>query len=144
LRTLSLAELADRLDDRFRLLTGGSRTDLSRQRTLEAVVAWSYDLLAEPERELFRAVSVFPDSFTIAAAAAITSGAVLDVIDVLGRLVDKSLVLPVEARADSDRYQLLETLRQYGRDRLFDQGEAELRTDGLLAWALSHVENLER
>ena len=144
LRTLSLAELAARLDDRFRLLTGGSRTDLSRQRTLEAVVAWSYDLLVEPDRELFRAVSVFPDSFTLSAAAAIMGREVLDVIDVLGRLVDKSLVLPVEAPAGTDRYQLLETLRQYGRDRLFDHGEAEVRRNGLLAWSLSHVELLER
>jgi predicted ATPase/class 3 adenylate cyclase len=143
LRTLSLAELAGRLDDRFRLLTGGSRTGLSRQRTLEAVVGWSYDLLVEPERELFRAVSVFPDSFTLSAAAAITGLDVLDVIDVLGRLVDKSLVLPVEAPAGGDRYQLLETLRQYGRDRLFDHGEAEVRRDELLAWALRHVELLE-
>ena len=93
---------------------------------------------------MFRAVSVFPDSFTLTAAAAIMGREVLDVIDVLGRLVDKSLVLPVEAPAGTDRYQLLETLRQYGRDRLFDHGEAEVRRNGLLAWSLSHVELLER
>jgi predicted ATPase/class 3 adenylate cyclase len=144
LRSLSLAELAARLDDRFRLLTGGSRTDPSRQRTLEAVVAWSYDLLPEPERELFRAVSVFADSFTLDAVAAVTGGDVLDVIDGLGRLVEKSLVLPVEAPSGSDRYQLLETLRQYARDRLVDLEEADSRRDGLLAWALGHVERLER
>lgn len=144
LRTLSLGELAVRLDDRFRLLTGGSRTDLSRQRTLEAVVAWSYDLLDERERELFRAVSVFPDSFTLAAVASITGADVIDVIDDLGRLVEKSLVVPVAGRDATTRYQLLETLRQYGRDRLFDHREAEGRRDALLAWALSHVECLER
>jgi predicted ATPase/class 3 adenylate cyclase len=144
LRSLSLAELATRLDDRFRLLTGGSRTDPSRQRTLEAVVAWSYDLLPESERELFRALSVFADSFTLDAVAAVTGSDVLDVIDGLGRLVEKSLVLPVEARSGIDRYQLLETLRQYARDRLVDLEQADSRRDGLLAWALGHVERLER
>lgn len=144
LRSLSLAELAARLDDRFRLLTGGNRTDPSRQRTLEAVVAWSYDLLPEPERELFRAVSVFADSFTVEAVAAITGGDVLDVVDGLGRLVEKSLVLPVEGSAGLTRYQLLETLRQYARDRLVGLEEADSRRDGLLAWALGHVERLER
>ena len=144
LRSLSLAEVAARLDDRFRLLTGGSRTDPSRQRTLEAVVAWSYDLLSEPERELFRAVSVFSDSFALDAVAAITGGDVIDVIDGLGRLVEKSLVLPLESRSGATRYQLLETLRQYGRDRLLDHDETDSRRQGLLAWGLSHVERLER
>jgi predicted ATPase/class 3 adenylate cyclase len=124
LRSLSLTELSTRLDDRFRLLTGGNRTAPSRQRTLEAVVAWSYELLAEPERELFRAVSVFPDSFALDAVVAVTSTDMLDVIDGLGRLVEKSLVLPAEARSGVDRYHLLETLRQYGGDRLVDHDEA--------------------
>ena len=144
LRSLSLAELATRLDDRFRLLTGGNRTAPSRQRTLEAVVAWSYDLLPEPERELFRALSVFPGSFTLEAVAPVTGVDVLDVIDGLGRLVEKSLVLPAEARSGTDRYQMLETLHQYGRDRLLEHDEAENRLDGLLSWAMSHVERLER
>jgi len=144
LRILSLAQLVERIDDRFRLLTGGSRTDLARQRTLEAVVSWSYDLLAEPERELFRAVSVFPDSFSLDAAAAVAGGDVLDVVDGLGLLVEKSLVVPLEGRTGTDRYQLLETLRQYGRDRMVEHGEAEARRDGLVAWAMTHVEELER
>ena len=144
LRILSLPQLVGRLDDRFRLLTGGNRTDLARQRTLEAVVAWSYDLLQEPERALFRAVSVFPDSFTLEAAAAVTGGDVLDVVDGLGRLVEKSLLVPVEGRTGTDRYQLLETLRQYGRDRLFDEGEGDVVRHALRAWAMTHVEHLER
>ena len=144
LRSLSLVELAARLDDRFRLLTAGSRTAPSRQRTLAAVVDWSYHLLAEPEGELFRAVSVFPDSFTLEAVAAVTSREVLDVIDGLGRLVEKSLVVPAEARSGADRYQLLETLRHYGGDRLLHHDEAQSRRDGLLAWAMSHVHRLER
>jgi predicted ATPase/class 3 adenylate cyclase len=144
LRSLSLAELVARLDDRFRLLTGGRRGDPARQRTLESVVAWSYDLLAEPERELFRAVSVFADSFTLQAVGAVTGRDVRDVVDTLGRLVEKSLVLLVESRSGTDRYQLLETLRQYGRDRLLEAGEIVTRRDGLLGWALGHVESLER
>lgn len=144
LRSLSLADLAARLDDRFRLLTGGARTDPSRQRTLEAMVAWSYDLLAEPERELFRAVSVFPDSFSLDAATAITGDDDLEVLDGLGRLIEKSMILPVEARGGVDRYQLLETLRRYGRDQQVVHGETQVRGDGLLAWALTRVERLER
>jgi predicted ATPase/class 3 adenylate cyclase len=144
LRSLSLSELASRLDDRFRLLTGGSRTNDSRQRTLEAVVAWSYELLPEAERELFRAVSVFAGSFTIEAAAAISGGDVFGVIDTLGRLVEKSLVLRVELGAGADRYQLLETLRQYARDRLTENAEVETRSAALLSWALTYVDDLER
>ena len=144
LRALSVDQLAARLDDRFRLLTGGSRTDLARQRTLEAVVAWSYELLAEEERSLFRAVSAFPDSFTLDAAAAVAGGDPLDVVDGLCRLVEKSLVVPLEGRTGTERYQLLETLRQYGRDRLVDEGEASPRRDALLAWARTVVDELER
>ncbi len=144
LRSLSLPEVAARLDDRFRLLTGGSRAAQPRQRTLAAVVDWSYDLLTESDRELFRAVSVFPDSFTIEAVVGVTGGDDLDVIDGLSRLVEKSLVAPAEARSSSARLQLLETLRQYGRDRLREHAEEDSRLDGLLAWAMTHVEGLER
>jgi predicted ATPase/class 3 adenylate cyclase len=144
LRALPLHELAARLDDRFQLLTLGSRTAPTRQRTLEAVVDWSYDLLTEPERELFRAVSVFPDSFTFSAAVGITSRSDVEVIDGLGRLVEKSLVVPVESRSGTERFQLLETLRQYGRDRLRDNGEADSYRDLLLAWAMTYVDRLER
>ena len=143
LRSLSLDELAARLDDRFRLLTGGNRTSPSRQRTLGAVVDWSYDLLSQPEGRLFRAVSVFPDSFTLQAAAGVTGDDTVDVIDGLGRLVEKSLVVPAEARAGVARYQLLETLRQYGRDRLRERDEEEQRRDRLLGWAMTFVERLE-
>ncbi len=143
LRSLPLKELAARLDDRFRLLTGGTRTAPSRQRTLAAVVDWSYRLLTGPERELFRAVSVFPDSFTREAAAMVAGSDVVDAIDILGRLVEKSFVVHGEARSANDRYQLLETLRQYGRDRLLELDEAEWRRDALLAWAMSRVERLE-
>jgi predicted ATPase len=124
LRALSLSQLAARLDDRFWLLTGGSRAQVPRQRTLEATVAWSYDLLSEVEQRAFARLSVFPDHFTLDMTEAVVPGppvGELDVVDIAARLVDKSLVTTVNA-PDGLRYQLLETLRQYGHDRLIECG----------------------
>jgi len=120
LRSLSLSELHDRLDHRFRLLTGGSRTALERQQTLSAAVGWSYSLLTGPERALLRRLSVFADGFTVAAAEAVCGFGdidVLDVVDLLGSLVDKSLVL-AEHSGSRLRYRLLETIRQFAAEQL--------------------------
>ena len=109
-------------DDRFRLLTGGDRTALPRQQTLRALIDWSYDLLAERERTLFRRLSVFAGGWTLDAAEAVGAGGDLDeadVLDLLTQLVDKSLVV---ADADGERYRLLETVRQYAHERLEDVG----------------------
>jgi non-specific serine/threonine protein kinase len=144
LRSLSQAELAARLDDRFQLLTGGSRTAPSRQRTLEAVVAWGYDLLSADERALFRAVSIFPDSFDLDAAAAVSDGNPLDALDTVARLLDKSFLVKTTTDSGSSRYHLLETLRHYGRDRLRESDEFEARRNDLLAWAMGLVARLER
>lgn len=125
-RVLTLDQIADGLHDRFSLLTGGARTALPRQRTLEASVDWSFSLLDEGERTLLRRVSVFAGGFTLDAAEAVAAGQGLEpmrVLDVLSQLVDKSLV-QVEERGASVRYRLLETVRQYGRQRLADSGEA--------------------
>jgi predicted ATPase len=122
-RGLAVEPLASALDDRFRLLTGGARTVLPRQRTLQASVDWSYELLGESERALFCRLAIFAGSFDLDAAAAVASGPPLTPGDVLGlllSLVDKSMVTPVE---DSDRYRMLETLRQYGQAHLADTGE---------------------
>jgi predicted ATPase/class 3 adenylate cyclase len=142
MRTLSLAQLADRLDDRFRLLTGGARTALPRQRTLEAVVAWSHDLLSEPERTLFRRLSVFPDSFDLAGAEAIAGDDAGDVLDGITSLADKSLLAVVPA-ADGYRYLLLETLRQYGRERLAEAGESDACQRRLVGWAREWADRLD-
>ena len=145
LRSLSLDQLAARLDDRFRLLTGGTRTDLPRQRTLEAVVAWSYDLLRHEERAVFDRLSVFPHHFTLEMAEAVVAGGIVDELDVvehLGRLVEKSLVTTVDV-AGTLRYRLLETLRQYGQDRLVEAGDADRYRDRLLDWAVGRVVELE-
>ena len=126
LRSMSLAELSGRLDQRFRLLTGGSRTALERQQTLRAAVGWSYALLTSAEQILLARLSVFADGFDLAAAEAVCgSGDIeaLDVADLLGSLVDKSLVAAESAGA-ALRYRLLETIRLFAAERLAEAGEA--------------------
>jgi predicted ATPase len=145
LRAMSLAQLASRLDAQFWQLTGGGRTEIARQRTLAAVVAWSYDLLSEAEQHALARLAVFPDHFTLEMAEAVVSDppvAEPDVVDVVARLVGKSLVTTVNA-PDGLRYQLLEMLRQYGRDRLTERGDVDRFQQRLLAWAMSGTEQLE-
>jgi predicted ATPase/class 3 adenylate cyclase len=141
LRTLSLPQLAARLDDRFRLLTGGARTALPRQRTLEAVVAWSHDLLSETERTLFRRLSVFPDSFDLDGAAALAGDYAGTVLDGISSLAEKSLLASVPSD-DDYRYLMLETLRQYGRERLAEAGEADECHNLLVDWARHWADRL--
>src|SRR5439155_22950727 len=112
--------------DRFRLLTGGVRTVLPRQQTLQASVDWRYNLLGEDERALLRRLSVFVGSFTLDAAEEVGSEDGTEryqILDLLSRLVDRSLVQVEEAAKAEARYRLLETIRQYGRDRLTESGE---------------------
>ena len=125
IKMLSLKEITARLDDRFSLLTTGSRTDIPRHQTLRATIDWSHDLLSEPERVLFRRLSVFAGSFTLDAAETVCGEAPLagSVLDLLAHLVDKSLVLVEPGTTTPDtRYRLLETLRQYGWEKVFGAG----------------------
>jgi predicted ATPase/class 3 adenylate cyclase/DNA-binding CsgD family transcriptional regulator len=127
LRSLSLTSLHDRLDQRFRLLTGGSRTALERQQTLRATVDWSYSLLTGAERVLLRRLSVFPESFDLDAAEAVCGFGDLDALDVaglLGSLADKSLA-GAEPAGGTLRYRLLETIRQFAAERLAEAGQDE-------------------
>uniref|UniRef100_UPI003F9AD9E8 LuxR C-terminal-related transcriptional regulator n=1 Tax=Mycobacterium sp. TaxID=1785 RepID=UPI003F9AD9E8 len=127
-RALSLAEILDSLHDRFRLLTGGARTAVRRQQTLRASVDWSHALLTEPERVMFRRLSVFLGGFDLdAARAAAGSGDVerYQTVDVLTLLVDKSLVV-ADDRGGRTRYRLLETVRQYALEKLGESGEADV------------------
>jgi non-specific serine/threonine protein kinase len=127
LRSMSLAELGGRLDQRFRLLTGGSRTALERQQTLRATVGWSYSLLTGAEQLLLARLSVFAVGFDLAAAEAVCGSGDLDVLDVaglLGSLVDKSLVI-AEPAATALRYRLLETIRLFAAERLAEAGGGE-------------------
>ncbi len=135
LRTLGLRELADGLDDRFRLLTTGSRTALPRHRTLRAVIAWSWELLADDERTLAERVSVLPGGVTVGSATAVCAEAGVPaarIPDLLASLVDKSLL----QRAPDGRYRMLETLREYGIDRLASL-RILVRVRGLAAGYLS-------
>jgi predicted ATPase len=127
LRGLSLVDLDNRLDQRFRLLTGGSRNVLPRQQTLLATVEWSYSLLTAPEQKLFRCLSVFVDGFQLDAAEAVCAVGDLDVFavtDLVVSLVDKSLVVAEPANG-ALRYRLPETIRQFAAERLIESGGSE-------------------
>ena len=128
MEALTAEQLAARLDQRFRLLTGGSRVTLPRQQTLRATLDWSYDLLSESERCLFNRLSVFAGGWTLEAAEAICAGGGIaqeDVLDLLSQLVGKSLVVAQEGSDGAERYRLLETLRQYAVERLTAGGEEQ-------------------
>ena len=130
LTTLSVDQVAARLDQRFRLLTGGSRTAVRRQQTLEATIDWSYELLSESERTLARRLAVFAGGWSLEAAEAVGVDRVgeEDVLELLSRLVAKSMVVAEEADeidAQAVRYRYLETIRQYGEQKLLEAGEAE-------------------
>lgn len=175
LRALSLEQISARLDDRFRLLTGGSRTALPRHQTLRALIDWSYDYLSDLEKTLLCRLSVFAGGFTLDAAEAICTlqaplsspqeaastqpgnGAARlegsrdalstfmhtllpeDVLDLLTGLLDKSLVL-YESEMGGERYRLLETVRQYARERLTERGETQRLRGQHAAWYLHFAE----
>ncbi|MFF1914441.1 ATP-binding protein [Streptomyces sp. NPDC058239] len=173
LRLLSPRQIADRLDDRFRLLTGGARTVLPRQQTLRAVVDWSWDLLDEDERAVLRQVSVFAGGWDLPAAEAVTTAGAAPageapdaaparnaVADLIGALVDKSLVVATPTASGEMRYRLLETIHEYATERaaetpdvrsaaasahteyfvaLVEEAEPRLRSGDQLPW----IERLE-
>ncbi|MDT5365670.1 MAG: hypothetical protein QOC62_101 [Mycobacterium sp.] len=166
-RALSLAQIVESLHDRFRLLTGGARTAVRRQQTLRASVDWSFGLLTEPERVLFRRIGVFMGGFDLDAAQAVGAGSAVEqyqVMDQLGLLVDKSLVVADDV-SGAMRYRMLETVRQYALEKLGESGEADavrdrhrehytdtathlaalLRSSGeqtLMDWAAAEIDNL--
>ena len=124
-RVLSPAQIAQRLDDAFRLLTGGSRTALPRHRTLRATMEWSHALLSAREQVLLRRLSIFAGTFGLDSVEAVCAGDPLDVDDILdavAALVDRSLIV-MEAGDGEARYRMLETVRQYARERLAEAGE---------------------
>jgi non-specific serine/threonine protein kinase len=134
LRVLSPAELATRIDDRFRVLVRGRRTAPARQQTLESAVAWSYELLEPNERSLFAWLSVFPAGFTLDAAVAVSGLDSNAVLHSLANLVDQSLVVAGFDDSGGRRYSMLETLRAYGRERLRESGQEMLLQQRLLEW----------
>ncbi len=132
---LSVDQIAARLDDCFRLLTGGSRTVLGRQQTLKATVDWSYDLLSEPEQVFFRRLAVFARGFSLDAADVVGAGDGLDGLDLVTGLIDKSLLV-VEAHGREPRYRLLEPIRQYAQHRLAASEESTAVHGRHCAWYL--------
>ena len=124
-KVLSPRQLAQKLDERFRVLTGGDRSALPRQQTMRALIDWSYDLLSKQEQRLFRELSVFAGSFSTQMAMDVCATAEIsefDVLDLLSSLVDKSFVLSEPAEPVA-RCRLLESIRQYGREKATELGE---------------------
>ncbi|WP_410587440.1 BTAD domain-containing putative transcriptional regulator [Amycolatopsis sp. lyj-23] len=136
LRTMSLDQLAHRLDDRFRLLTGGSRTALPRHRTLRAVIDWSWELLSDAERVVLRRLSVFSGGASLEAAEHVCGGD--DVLDLLTALTEKSLVVVV-----GERYRMLGTIKEYAGQRLAEAGETDLARRAHLAYFTELAETAE-
>jgi predicted ATPase/class 3 adenylate cyclase/DNA-binding CsgD family transcriptional regulator len=135
-RVLSVHQVVEGLNDRFRLLGRGARTLLARQQTLEASVGWSHDLLTEAQRIVLRRLSVFAGSFSLEAAENVVAGDDVDpaeVLELVTQLVDRSLVVADEATGEV-RYRLLETIRHYARQRLVDSGEASAIAARHLDW----------
>jgi predicted ATPase/DNA-binding CsgD family transcriptional regulator/transcriptional regulator with XRE-family HTH domain len=144
-RALPLDVIADRLDHRFHLLTSGKRTAVPRQQTLTATISWSHDLLTRDERRLFGRLSVFAGGWTLDAAERICGpdhNGRADVLDLLTRLVDKSMVVAEGDASGVVRYRLLETLRQYGEERLTGSGEADAIRDRHFAYYLELVKTV--
>lgn len=144
-KVLSVQHIAERLDDRFSLLTGGDRTALPRHQTLRATIEWSYDLLPEKARVLFARLSVFAGGFTQEAAEAVCSDGRLapgDVLTELTRLVDRSLVEVVNT-GQAERYRMLETIRQFAQERLGESGEEGHRRGRHLSFFTDWMQGIE-
>jgi predicted ATPase/DNA-binding CsgD family transcriptional regulator len=139
-RVLSLAEITRRLDQRFELLAGGPRTARAEHRTLRAAVDWSYDMLPGAEQRLLRRLSIFAGGWTLAAADAVCAESGSAVED-LGKLVEKSLVVAEPWQGDR-RYRLLETMREYAREKLAAAGELDALRDRHLGWAVDLMRRL--
>ena len=141
-KVLSVDQIASRLDERFRLLTGGGRTEMPRHQTLRAALDWSYDLLSESEKGLLRRLSVFAGGFDFEAAEAVCGDPDVDVLDLLARLVEKSLVI-FDEQASTPRYRLLETVRLYGQEMLTAAGEESAVRARHRDWYLMMAERAE-
>ena len=144
-KVLSVGQIVERLDDRFHLLTGGSRTALERHQTLRAAIDWSYDLLSLTEQTLFRRLSVFVDGWTLEAAESICSDSSVqseDILDLLDQLISKSLVNTEELQAET-RYRMLETIRQYANEKLVKSGESDRVRDQHLEYYLNLAETAD-
>ena len=144
-KVLSVEQISGRLEKALGLLSSGGRTEMAHHRTLRATMDWSHELLPEEERVLLRRLSVFAGGFTLNGAEAVCAGEVLaleEVLEFLSQLVDKSLVM-VEEREGEVRYRLLETVRQYGMEKLEGSGEAEMVLERHARYFLALAEEAE-
>jgi predicted ATPase/DNA-binding SARP family transcriptional activator len=144
-RALSPSQLAELLDRHFDVLTGGNRVALPRQQTMRALIDWSHDLLSEREKLLFRRLAIFAGTFSFEAAREVCGGAEFgasDVLDLLSALINKSLVT-VESGGESSRYRLLDSVRQYGRERLAHSGELPDVSRRQALWALAFAQEAD-
>ncbi len=145
IRSMTIEELGKRLDDRFRILTGGSRTALPRQQTLRALIDWSYNLLEEKQKTLLARLCVFAGGWTLEAAEAVGAGEDIEaweMLDLLTALSDKSLVI-AEVQGKATRYRLLETVRQYARDRLAESEASGSIREGHRDYFLTLAEDIQ-
>jgi predicted ATPase len=143
LGALGPAAIAERLDDRFRVLRTGSHASPTRQHTLAATLQWSHDLLEEDEQTLFRRLAIFAGGFELGAVESVCAGGVLDaagLADVLARVVEKSLVAADDGSSRERRYRLLETVRLYAVERLEEAGETSALAEAHARWALALAE----
>lgn len=147
IKMMSVEQISARLDDRFRLLTGGARTALPRQQTLRALIDWSYDILTENERLLLRRLSVFAGGWTLEAAEEVCAGDGIesyDVLDLLTQLVNKLVVVVIEgSQSGETRYRMLETIRQYAREKLLEARGGEQTRDQHLFFFTALAERAE-
>jgi predicted ATPase len=144
--TLSLEQISERLEGSQELLNRGGRTALPRQRTLKGTLDWSYDLLSEPERKVFRKLSVFAAGWTLEASEAVVAGegvAESEVLELLSGLVEKSLVLAKGSGEGGVRYRLLEPVRQYALEQLKESGETETAKRAHVQYFLALSEKAE-
>jgi non-specific serine/threonine protein kinase len=145
-KALRVEQIAARLEDRFDLLTGGSRTALPRHQTLDALINWSHDLLLKPERVLLRRLAVFAGGWTLEAAESVCAGEGMEgnaVLDLITQLVNKSLVLSERMQGQEARYRMLETIRQYASERLLEVDEGEQLRNQHLDFFLQWAEQVE-
>jgi hypothetical protein len=143
-KSMAVQELSSGLDDRFHLLTGGTRTALPRQRTLEATITWSYDLLSEEERVVFDRLSVFSGGCTMDSARRVCSGGAVTeerVLELVGGLADRSMLVADKNGERRTRYRMFETLHQFGQERLAARGESRAVRQRHLDWAVNFAES---
>jgi predicted ATPase/class 3 adenylate cyclase/Tfp pilus assembly protein PilF len=146
IKMMSLKEIVSHLNDRFHLLTGGARTALPRHQTLQAMIDWSHDLLSEPERVLLRRLSVFAGGWSLEAAESVCGNESIEtreILDLLTQLLNKSLILAEHKQGQETRYRMLETIRQYAREKLWAVREGEMMRQRHLAYFVDLSERAE-